>query len=106
MATLILKEGYTYRTFNEGELPCAEYVQELAMSDGRVVARRSKGTLRSDASFDMEETEFFFNACPEAFESLDGYEIINGAHPLFSDKTAGNCWVQIFTGMAFRAIRK
>jgi hypothetical protein len=105
MATLILKEGYTYRTFNEGELPCAEYVQELA-TNGRVVARRSKGTLRSDGCFDMEETEFFSQACPEAFEFLDEYEIINGAHPLFADKKAGDCWVQIFTGMAFRAIRK
>ena len=104
--TLILKQGYEYRTYNQGELPCADYVQAITTTNGRVVAQRSKGTLRSDGDFGMDETEFFLQACPEAFESLDNYEIIWGNHPLYGDDEAGDCWVQIFRGMDFRAFRK
>lgn len=103
--TVILKQGYTYRTYNTGELPCGGYTQELIAPDGTVY-QRSKGTLRTDGEFNSTPEEFFGAQCPEAFESVDDYEIINGKHPLYGDTLAGDCWVQIFTGLSFRAFRK
>ena len=96
----ILKSEYSVKCFNRGELPCAEYVQQLHKA-GNLIFERSKGTLKSDGDFKIPFEDLIIKLFPEAIESEDGYEIITGKHP-----DMGDCWVQILGGLQFRAYRK
>lgn len=99
--TVILKKGYSYKTYNSDDIT---YTQELTTPEG-VCYKRSKGIYRNNREFTSTE-EYFTSVCPEAFEATDRYEIINSKHPLYGDASAGDCWIEIFTGFKFRAFKK